>query len=441
MGTAPDAESEAFQSPGADGDDNNGSDDEDGLVDPVGDLNLLVGETPTVDVQVTNNSGAASTLYGWIDYNGDGLFDNAIERALVAVADGSTDATLTLTFPVVPAGFVGDTYARFRLSTDAAAADPTGAVGDGEVEDYAAQIHAQVIVGSRRIFYDESYWDGGIAGANTTGGPEDNGDDGAIATGKSALLPGGTATSANWTSYDKGINGIMVDVAGLADPVAIDTSDDTGTVGSYFRFTYGNDNQPYGADGVPGGGDDWPAAALPSGVAVRAHPTLIGVYRITLTWAPGETIPTRNWLQATVLSGAGTGLAQDDVFYFGNCIGDANLDRSTLYDDIFAIYSNVDFVNLKPIIQPCDVNRDGKVLYDDIFACYSKIDFAGSLAELAPPAPPSAPKSGSGAPASTELLWAAHLAALGEPDRSSDDSEEEDPETPADAVFAAYADW
>jgi hypothetical protein len=38
------------------------------------------------------------------------------------------------------------------------------------------------------------------------------------------------------------------------------------------------------------------------------------------------------------------------------------------------------------------------------------------------------------------MLWAAHLAALDEPDRSSDDSEEEDPKTPADAVFTAYGD-
>jgi hypothetical protein len=41
---------------------------------------------------------------------------------------------------------------------------------------------------------------------------------------------------------------------------------------------------------------------------------------------------------------------------------------------------------------------------------------------------------------SGELLWAAHLAAFDELDRSSDDSEDEDQETAADAVFAAYSD-
>ena len=36
--------------------------------------------------------------------------------------------------------FTGTTYARFRLSTDAAAANPTGAAADGEVEDYRVTI-------------------------------------------------------------------------------------------------------------------------------------------------------------------------------------------------------------------------------------------------------------------------------------------------------------
>ena len=40
----------------------------------------------------------------------------------------------------MPSGFTGTTYARFRLSTDAAAANPTGAASDGEVEDYRVTI-------------------------------------------------------------------------------------------------------------------------------------------------------------------------------------------------------------------------------------------------------------------------------------------------------------
>ena len=72
-----------------------------------------------MNVRVTNTTGAAATLYGWIDYNANGVFDNATERASVAVPNGTNNGIVTLVFPPVPAGFFGKTYARFRLSTDA----------------------------------------------------------------------------------------------------------------------------------------------------------------------------------------------------------------------------------------------------------------------------------------------------------------------------------
>ena len=60
--------------------------------------------------------------------------------ASVVVPTGTNDGPLTLVFPTVPASFLGTTYARFRLSTDDTAANPTGAAADGEVEDYAVTI-------------------------------------------------------------------------------------------------------------------------------------------------------------------------------------------------------------------------------------------------------------------------------------------------------------
>ena len=101
---------------------------------------LTVGTQPTVDVRVTNATGAAATLYAWIDYNADGVFDNATSSASIAVPNGTSTGIVTLVFPAVPSGFTGATYTRFRLSTDAAAANPTGAAGDGEVEDYQVEI-------------------------------------------------------------------------------------------------------------------------------------------------------------------------------------------------------------------------------------------------------------------------------------------------------------
>ena len=142
LGSNRDTEADGQPTAAADGDDTTGTpDDEDGLVNPAVDLALVEGVVPSVDVKVTNNTGSTATLYGWIDYNGDGVFDNATERASVPVPTGSTDVTVTLNnFLPVPSGSVESTYARFRLSTDAAAAEPTGAANDGEVEDYTVSI-------------------------------------------------------------------------------------------------------------------------------------------------------------------------------------------------------------------------------------------------------------------------------------------------------------
>jgi hypothetical protein len=142
IGANLDADSGALQNATANADDVNGAlpDDEDGLTNPAADLVLTIGAQPTVNVLVTNTTVTAATLYGWIDYNANGVFDNATERASVSVPTGSNNVIQTLVFPTVPFGFTGSTYARFRLSTDGAAANPTGAASDGEVEDYRARI-------------------------------------------------------------------------------------------------------------------------------------------------------------------------------------------------------------------------------------------------------------------------------------------------------------
>jgi PhoPQ-activated pathogenicity-related protein/predicted secreted protein len=149
MGAAVDPNSDGFgdgvdTSGNASDDDLEGStpDDEDGLNAPAVDLLLTAGDSPTVDVTVTNTSTDQATLYGWIDYNGDGVFNNETERASVVVPTGTNGATVTLTFPTVPADAVNSTFARFRLSSDPVAADPAGLAFNGEVEDYAVAVQA-----------------------------------------------------------------------------------------------------------------------------------------------------------------------------------------------------------------------------------------------------------------------------------------------------------
>jgi len=53
--------------------------------------------------------------------------DNATERVSVSVPSGTNNGMFTLTFPTIPSSTApGRTYARFRLSTDPAAADSIG---------------------------------------------------------------------------------------------------------------------------------------------------------------------------------------------------------------------------------------------------------------------------------------------------------------------------
>ncbi len=120
---------------------------------------------------------------------------------------------------------------------------------------------------------------------------------------KTALLPGHTATLANYTSYSRGINGIMIDILGLANPSGLNATD--------FQFKVGN-------------GAGWTTAPQPASVSVRQGGGVGGSDRVTITWddIAGNSIKNQ-WLQVTVKAGGNTGLAAADVFYFGNAIGES----------------------------------------------------------------------------------------------------------------------
>ena len=145
LGAGVDGDSGLFQHANAGLDDQvavGGRDDEDGVLSPL-DLNGTSGGAPTLTLSATNTTGRVATLSGWIDFNRDGVFDNSSERAQISVPNSTSNGRFTLTFPVIPSSSGGTTYARFRLSTDAAAANATGAATDGEVEDYKFVIQDQ----------------------------------------------------------------------------------------------------------------------------------------------------------------------------------------------------------------------------------------------------------------------------------------------------------
>lgn len=142
IGAQPDGDDGSLQNATATADNNSGTSDE--SFTGSGSLAALAGVSNSINVNVTNSTGTAGTLYGWIDFNQDGVFDVS-ERASVAVPSGTVNGMVTLDFPANTANpsTTVSSFARFRLSTDAAAGQPTGPATDGEVEDHQITIAPQ----------------------------------------------------------------------------------------------------------------------------------------------------------------------------------------------------------------------------------------------------------------------------------------------------------
>ncbi len=212
----------------------------------------------------------------------------------------------------------------------------------------------------RYVFYNDSYFDGFNPAANAS-------DDAAIATDKQALLPGQKATFANYTSSSNGINGVMVDIAGL-----------TGTpTASDFMFHVGNDNNLAG----------WATAPAPASVTVRPGAGVDGSTRITITWA--NDVIRDQWLQVDVRATPTTGLAQPDVFYFGNEIGSTRAGTKwaavDAIDQLATRGSAYGISNLAPITVTTDFNRDGLVNTTDELIAHASSAAGQPLRMIAPP--------------------------------------------------------
>jgi len=190
---------------------------------------------------------------------------------------------------------------------------------------------ASSTVAGRNVFYNNSAFDSVS-------------NDGAIATDKTALLPGGVATFANYTSYSKGLNGVIVDISG---PVGSLSPSD-------FAFKVGNSNTP----------SSWNTLATTPTITVRPGAGVGGSNRVEIVFPDGAIAG--QWLQVTVLGNGNTGLASNDVFYFGNAVGDAGNSTTdakvTSFDELLA---RVNPTASAAVNNTYDYNRDGKVDIND----------------------------------------------------------------------------
>jgi len=186
----------------------------------------------------------------------------------------------------------------------------------------------------RFTFYNRSDFDGQNGSSNIA-------DNFAIATDKQALLPGQTATFQNYTSYSNGVNGIIIDVS---DFDGVISSDD-------FTLLVGN-------DGDPGG---WQPAPTPSFVSMYPGWGVGGTTRLELLW--DNNAIQNEWLQVTLKANSVTNLAADDVFYFGNAIGETGNTSNALVDsgDELGARSNGTAAGGAAITNAYDFNRDKQV--------------------------------------------------------------------------------
>jgi len=157
---SPDAETEGLQSNNARGDDNDGTNDEDGLVAYANDGSdesvdaLFVSDpmntsaaTVTLDVQGVSDE-QPGFVSAWIDWNADGDFEDANELFATGFAvTEEGEVSFPVTIPAAMDGAVTDagrTIMRIRVHSDpcdtGAALDPTGHANDGEVEDHRVNV-------------------------------------------------------------------------------------------------------------------------------------------------------------------------------------------------------------------------------------------------------------------------------------------------------------
>jgi sialidase-1 len=190
----------------------------------------------------------------------------------------------------------------------------------------------------RHLFYAGSHWDTPTH-------------DAAIAPDKTPYLAGyGVVSFASVSSYTKGLNGLMIDIAGAHGTI---TADD-------FTFRVGNNNSPI----------LWSAAPPPTEVSVRAGAGVGGSDRVDLIWA--DNAIRNKWLEVIVrgndaLGGShtNTGLADSDVFFFGSAVADSGTGETTFVtnsiDEQIARNDPHSAANRATITNISDYNRDGLV--------------------------------------------------------------------------------
>jgi len=199
---------------------------------------------------------------------------------------------------------------------------------------------------------------------------------------KSALRdPGASASTANYTNYTEGLNRIVVDIENLTA---------TELAESDFEFRVGNSEDV-------GNNLEWTSMS-PS--AINVTPLSGTTKRVTIDW-PDQAI-VNQWLEVTVKANANTKLAQDDMFYFGNQVGDVDGSTSTstnrvtvnAFDVLDVRFNQSPSNNSVGIGHVYDVDRSGSVnAFDVLDVRFNQMPAGGLMMITLPTAAPPAASS------------------------------------------------
>ncbi len=177
--TPPDSETAKHTSTTALGDDTAGIDDEDGVI--ISPMFGTGGYAYSAQVKVYNSTTTAKTLYGWIDFNNNGIFE-AAEVAFVANnVPANTNGNISLNWTAAQNVITGNPtqlYMRLRLSegtlTDLAGVGTvderaladglntgeyaaTPIIYNGEVEDHVIPVTTQLDYGDAPVHFEENF--------------------------------------------------------------------------------------------------------------------------------------------------------------------------------------------------------------------------------------------------------------------------------------------
>ncbi|TWU04234.1 S8 family serine peptidase [Stieleria varia] len=311
----------------------------------------------------------------FLDINGNGLPDDGIVDPLAAVEP----AALT------------DSFGNYQLDLSAGLNDVRLVVPNGRSHTLPIAGLHQVSTDGTALFdrdfgtaiaiseahiVDRGLFYAGATGVNLSS----EGDaEAARDPGKIALLPEESSGLQHYTNYIHGLNGLLFDIETMPDGTT--DSDLEGVL----QFAVWDGIDPSGFQPID--------SAIAFAVELVTMTPLATRVKVTF---PNNAIE-NTWLRTTIPAGPVTGLSTDDVFYFGNVIGDIGIGntatrlRVNALDTVSVRANQSLSLNSAAVDNPHDLNRDGRVNALDTVYVRANQDLSGSVAPITAPAKQSPP--------------------------------------------------